>query len=185
MVESKFGFFQMQIKHFFTNTFHLAQSQLGISPKRFNAINVGLVISKLVTTMPNTIMFRITPIYKSVISTPTSRVDNTIQAYFTPYYTLRSTFPGIGNGLCINPAVPFEKTKDNRLATCATTTFATDTLWSKIRFISFNMSNKLDMFPIRSSQAKLKFDKNIVDRQAGIPANLAISEAEKPSENTG
>ena len=146
MVKAEFSLFEMPVKHLFSDSFHLAQSKLGIGPERLNPIDVRLVSNKLITSMFNAIMLRIAHVDQTMVSTPTVRMDRTVETDFTPYYPLQSTLPGIRNDLGINPAVPFKKTKDDGFTTRTATPFATNALGSKIGFIHFNLCSKLRMF---------------------------------------
>ena len=61
----------------------------------------------------------------------------------------------------------FKQTEDNGFAAGSTTSFATNTLWSKIRFIDFDLSVKTRLLFTFIGQSKAKFDENCVDGPDG------------------
>lgn len=82
VIKSKFSFLGVAIRHMFLNTFHLAQSQLGVGPERFNAINVGLVIRKFIRAVFFSKMFCIANINKLMIATPATGMNDAIKSAY-------------------------------------------------------------------------------------------------------
>lgn len=90
-------------------------------------------------------------------------VDNTAVSHFNPDFTCQSALSGITNDPCIDSSVPFIiKAVDNR---CASSSMAAYLIWSKIRFIYFNLPAKLSVLFTFLSHSDTKLDENIADLQ--------------------
>ena len=164
MVKTKFSLFQMKIKYLFVDTLHLAQAKLRLRPERLDPIDMRRVISKLMTSMVDSVMFRIPLIDQSMIFPSPIGVGYTVQTHFPPNDTLQGAFPGIRNDLGIDLCVAFKKTKDDRFATRSPPAFSTDSSGSEIRFIHCNLAPKLGLLFTLLRQTNTNFDENRADR---------------------
>ena len=142
IIKPKFRFFQMQIKSRLLHTFKFSKSGFGISPKPFNAIYVRSASDKFIRTMINTKVFFITNVNQAIVTSPTVRMNNTVQTYLSAYDLLQSGFRAIRNYFCIHFPISFKDSKYNSLSIGSSTSFAFDTLCSKEGFINFYFSRK-------------------------------------------
>ena len=63
----------------------LGQSPFGKSPEGFNTINMTLTINKLISSVVYSIMLFVTQVYKTIIATPSIRMDDAIRINPAPY----------------------------------------------------------------------------------------------------
>lgn len=108
---------------------------------------MSAAMSKFILSMINPQMLAITHINQSTISTPTIRIDNTVQADFTQYNILQGLLLTIRNDFRINPALTFKYTEYRLFqGSSAAFKFAMKTtlpLSAKIAFIDFYASIEL------------------------------------------
>ena len=92
MVKSKLAFFQMKIKSVLVQTSKSDEPSFCKGPKAFNPVNVGMVVCKFVIAVLNTEMLLIAKVYKTIIATPTVRVNNALKFNATSDDALESGF---------------------------------------------------------------------------------------------
>src|SRR3989304_10556249 len=96
MIKSKFTFFKVQIKSVLRHTMKLLKSSFRIRPERLYAVNMTLIINKLIITVLNPIVLLIADIHQSVITSPLVRMNNTFTSSFGTNNGLKIGFCGVG-----------------------------------------------------------------------------------------
>jgi hypothetical protein len=77
VIESKFGFFEMDIEFIFRDSLEFLEPMFGKAPKTFNAIDVGsTAVRKLVSVVIDPKMFLVSEVNQAVVTTPTIRMDD-------------------------------------------------------------------------------------------------------------
>jgi|SRR5699024_160808 len=143
MIKTKFGFFQMQIKGLFRHTIKLGKSSLGITPKRFDSVNVASWIGEFIFAMLDSVVLVISNIYQTIVTGPTIRMNHTFQAYFPTYNMLKRLLLGVWHDFSVHFAPSFEDAKDNGFPT-STAASAGYPLGTKVRFIHFDGASQRD-----------------------------------------
>ena len=87
MIKTPLALFQVQVKSRRRDALELLQAPLGITPEALNAVNVTLVISKLVCAVIDPEVFGIADIDEAVIATPALRVNDRINRNATAIET--------------------------------------------------------------------------------------------------
>ena len=85
MIETIFGFFQMQIKTLFRYSIELLQSSKAFRPKTFYPVNMRVAVNEFVSRVINAKMLRVTDINQPAIIAPLVRVNDSIQADMPAY----------------------------------------------------------------------------------------------------
>ncbi len=81
MIESKFTFFEVQIKGSMWNTIEFFKSSFRIRPEWFNAIDVTITSGKFILTMMHTEVLFISHINQPIVASPAVRVDDAVEPY--------------------------------------------------------------------------------------------------------
>ena len=95
-----------------------------ISPKFFDAIDVGLVFNELILSMIDCQVLSVTYIDKAVITSPAVAVNDAVQADLSPNSLLQRSLRAISNNLGIHAAVAFEDGEDDGFSVSASSPFA-------------------------------------------------------------
>ena len=140
MIKAKFTFLQMKIESMFLHPPETNQASFGIGPKAFYPINVTMLVGKLIFSMLHSVMFLIAKVYKTIIATPTVRMNNAFGVYTTLDNVLQRSSGTIWNYFCINTTMPFEETKYNCFPSGTSSSKTTDTTSTKITFINFDLA---------------------------------------------
>ena len=81
-----------------------------------------------------------------------------------PYNLLQTGFAGIWDNFSIDPAIALKDAEDNCFRSCSTSSFASNSLCTKVGFINFNFAGKRTMTLTFRDQLGTNFNKNIIDR---------------------
>ena len=81
MVKPKLTLFQMEIQSVFLHTPKANQSGFGIGPKAFYAVNMTMLIRKLILTVLHPVMLLIAKVYQSIIAAPPVRMNDAYRVY--------------------------------------------------------------------------------------------------------
>ena len=84
---------------------------LGVTPKRFNTVNMPRTTDKLIVTMMYPEMFGKTHVNQSLITAPTVGIDDTLDTDTTSNDLLQRCFGRIGNNPGINLPPRFKMPK--------------------------------------------------------------------------
>jgi len=169
MVKPILNLLQMPIEHLFSNPFDFAHSQLGKGPERLNAVNVGLLVSKLIASALYSIVSSIAHINKTMIPTPAVRINHTIETHLSSNDLLQRAFFRIRDNFCIDPAITFEQSEDDRFASGSTASLTPNTSGTKIGLIRFDLSSKVKVFLTLLHQSIAQFDVDCIDRAYADP----------------
>src|SRR3989337_4416762 len=142
MIKSKFTFFKVQIKSVLRYTMKLLKSSFRKRPERLCAVNMTLIISKLIITVLNPIVLLIADIYQSAITSPLVRMNNTFRRYFASNNGLQRGFSAVWHNLCIDFAASLQNTQNGCFTISASTSFAFLSACTKIGFINFYLSSE-------------------------------------------
>ena len=109
-------------------------------------------------------MFRMTHVDKTPIPSPAITTNHGLQFDVSPYNLLQTGFAGIWNNLGIVPAIALKDVEDNCFRSCSTSSFASNSLCTKVGFINFNFTGKRTLTLTFRDQLGTNFNKNIIDR---------------------
>lgn len=79
------------------NALHFGQTQLGIGPERFDAIDVGQIVGELVAGMVHPQVLDVPNVHQPVIAAPAIAVDDAIERDLATDHLLQRGFAGIGH----------------------------------------------------------------------------------------
>ena len=121
MVESEFSLFEVHSKGVLCNAMELSQPMFGITPKRFNPVDMLRSSNKFIVAVINPEMPINANIHKPIVATPNIGMDHAVGVNFATNNGLQCGFGGVGDDLGVDAAASFEKTKHNGFATYSTT----------------------------------------------------------------
>ena len=121
----------------FRNAIELCQTSFCKTPERFDTVNVPFATGKLVVAMMNPEVFIKADIDQSVITAPSIRMNHSIWRHMSTDNGLQCCLRAIWHNLRINLSLAFQDTKDDRFTICSASSFTSNTLCAKIRFIDF------------------------------------------------
>lgn len=103
MVESKFGFFQVQVKRVLGDAIKLGQASFRVTPERFDAVDMLLPVGKLILTVVHPKVLVKTDVDQSVVAAPPIRMDHRARLDMSSDNALQRGFGAIRHDLGINP----------------------------------------------------------------------------------
>jgi len=115
----------------------LYQSGFSKASKSFDPIYMTGRCNKFITSMIDSKMFGIAQIYQSVIGSPSIRVNDAIDAYFTLNNPLKALFRGIWDNFCIHVSIAFKNSEDDCFTSGTTASFAFGPTPTEVGFIAF------------------------------------------------
>jgi len=140
MIKPKFTFFQMEIKSVLLHSPETNQASLGIGPKAFYPINVAMFIGKFIFSVLHSVMLLVANIYKTIIATPTIRMNNTFRVYTAPNNALQRSSGAIRDYFGINTALPLKKAKNNCFSSGPATSDTLNPACSEVAFVNLNLA---------------------------------------------
>src|SRR5712691_1374382 len=140
----------MQVKGTSRDAIELLQAPFGVAPEAFDPINMMGSARKLIPTMIDAKMLRVTDINQSVIAAPAVGMDNSIQGHAPANYGLQRAFSTVRHDLGVNAAIALEDAEDDRLAGGATPALTTYPARSEVAFVHFD-------FAVRVRRGSLAF----------------------------
>ena len=163
MVKSEFRFFEMQEKVSGGNAVELDHAPFGEAPEGLNAIDMGFSIRELVLGVVDSQVFGVANVHESIVATPAIGVNDTFQADLAANDSLQGDFLGIGNNFSEDLTVAFEDSKDDCLATSTSSSFATHSFGTEVRFINFDLSQVRCLSLTLLTDTVTNLQKDIVD----------------------
>jgi len=133
----------MQVKGPSRNAIELLQPPFSEAPEALNAINMMRSADKLVPSMIDAEMLRVTDINQTVIATPAVRMNDGIQGHTTTNYGLQRAFSAVRHYLGVDTAVALEDAKNDRLAGGTPAALATHSARSEVAFIHFDFATRV------------------------------------------
>jgi len=127
LIESILAFFQMQVERMSRDAIELLQTTLGARPETFNAVDVAVVISKLILRVKHTEMLRVTNINQTIVAAPAIGVNYRVERDMTTNHLLQRAFLTIRHDLSIDRAITLEDAEDDSFTTRATPALAPHT----------------------------------------------------------
>ena len=120
------------------HTTELNKPSFGITPKTFNAVDVGLIYDELIFTMIDPKLFSIPDINQAIVASPAIGIDDAVQADLSSNHLLQRGLRAVGNNRGVDAAIAPEDTKDNGFPVCSSPSFSFDATSAKEGFIDFN-----------------------------------------------
>ena len=142
MVKAIFSFFEVQLEGPTRKTFELSQSKFSKSPKRFNPVNVGVSLGKLVVVVIDTVMLLIAQIHEAVVSTPPVRIKHTVKSNSPLDHRMQSGSGDIAYNLGIDFPITLEQPEDGHFLECTPTSLPWNSFASKVGLIHFHRPPK-------------------------------------------
>ncbi len=164
MIESKFGFFEVQVEGTPGHAIELGQAPLRKAPEGLDTVDMPFTVGELILPMMHSEVLVKADIDQPVITAPTVRVDHRAGFHMSANNGLQRGFGAIRHDLGIDLAVPLQQAEHDRLAVSAATSFATHAVRAKVRFIHFYraMQRRLQLAGLGDASAYLEV--NVVDR---------------------
>jgi hypothetical protein len=143
VVESPFGFFEVGEEGVGANAAQPRQTSFGITPKRFDSVDVAASPGKFILAMMDTVVF-IALKNQSIISTPSIGEDCAFGSWTDmPLNHLQKfAFRAVGQGGTDNSSSPFEKADNWNFLRRTAPSNASNHPWSKVAFIHFHTPGK-------------------------------------------
>lgn len=134
MIKAKFSIFQVQIERVFGYGVKFCKTALCIAPERLNAIDMPFSIRKLILAMVHLKVLIKPNIDQVIVTSPTIRVSHRVRLDMAADNTLQS---GFGTILVIDLVPTFQESEHHRLAISTASTFTSNMLRYKVRFVDF------------------------------------------------
>ena len=143
VIEAPFGFFEVGKEGMGANATQPRQSSFGVTPKRFDAVDVAASPGKFILAMMDTVVF-IALKNQSIISTPSIGEDCAFGSWTDmPLNHLQKfAFRAVGQGGTDDSSSPFEKADNWNLPRRTAPSNASNPSWSKVAFIHFHTPGK-------------------------------------------
>ena len=132
----------MQIERFSIHPSEPGESGFGKAPEALDSINMTLIMNELILSMIDSKVFLVSEINKSVIASPTIRMDNSFQVDTASNNPLQCGSPAVRNDLSKNASIAFEDAEYNCFTESSAASFAFNATSTKETFINFNLSRK-------------------------------------------
>jgi len=142
VVEAELALFEVQVEGVSGNALGLGEAMFSEGPEGFDAVDVAVAADELVIAMVDPEVFSIADIDQAMVPPPAIAMDDTLGGDTTPNDLLQRRLTRIGYNLRIDPAVAFEDTEDDGLATGSATTLASHTPGPKVGFVDFNLAGE-------------------------------------------
>jgi hypothetical protein len=138
MIETKLSLFDVEVEEPARESSVFGQSGFGITPERFNSVDMVGSSSKLIFTVMDSEVSLVTDIDKSVIPFPAISMNDTFISDFAldnGFQSLsRTIFEHIGEDF---PA-SFEHPNDRNLSACSTASFASNPTSTEVTLVNLN-----------------------------------------------
>jgi len=143
MVETPFGFLKVGEKGIGSNSAQPCQTGFGITPKRFDAVDVAASPGKFIFAMVDSVVF-VALKNQSIISTPPIGKDRALGSRTDmPFNHLEEfAFRAVGQGGTDDSPASFEKADHRNLPRRTAPSDATNPAWSEVAFIHFHTPGK-------------------------------------------
>ena len=143
MIEAPFGFFEVGKEGMGANATQPRQSSFGVTPKRFDAVDVAASPGKFILAMMDTVVFEALK-NQSIISTPTIGEDRALcsRTDMTLNHLQKFAFRAVGQGGTDDSSSSFEKANHWNLPRLTASSDTTNPSWSKVAFIHFHTPGK-------------------------------------------
>ena len=143
MIEAPFCFFDVGEEGVGANAAQPRQSSFGITPKRFNAVDVAASPGKFIFAMVDSVVF-IALKNQSIISTPTIGENRALGSWTDmPLNHLKKfAFRAVGQGGTDDSPASFEKADHRNLPRRTTSSDTANPPWSEVTFIHFHTPGK-------------------------------------------
>ena len=143
VIEAPFGFFEVGKEGMGANATQPRQSGFGVTPKRFDSIDVAASPGKFILAMMDTVVF-VALKNQSIISTPSISEDCAFGSWTDmPLNHLQKfAFRAVGQGGTDDSSSSFEKADHRNLPRRTTSSDTTNPPWSEVTFIHFHTPGK-------------------------------------------
>ena len=138
VIETEFGFFEVEVEGSPRDTFELCEAMLGRAPKGLDAVDVVFSVGELILSMTDAKVFRVPDIDQAVVADPAIGVDDRVEADFAPDYLLQRTFLGIWNDLSPYMITTFQNAEDDGFLARTSTSFSFDSVRSEVGLVDLD-----------------------------------------------
>ena len=142
MVKAIFSFFKVQLEASTGKTFELRQSEFNKSPKRFNPVNVGVSLGKLIAVVIDTVMLLIAQIHETVVSALPVRIKDAVKSNSPLNHRMQNGSRDVAHNLSIDFPIALEQPEDRHFLECTPTSLPWNSFASKVGLIHFHGSFK-------------------------------------------
>lgn len=151
VVETPFGFFEVENEVFVTDAAQLREAQFGEAPEGLDAIDVILTAGELVLVMMDAVVFVATQ-DKAVVGLPSVGVDGRLRKHLS-LHNRHQFLPGAVVDDCGEDLSSTLEQADYRgLAAGSASTFSTHPSCAKVAFVHFHLARKRPRFLHRQFQ---------------------------------
>ena len=116
MIKSKFTFFQVKIESTFMDSFKLGKPRLGNAPEVLDAVDVALADSKLILSVPDSLVLPVAKAHKSVVGTKAVSKDGGLLVHPVTDEGNKLIRRTVFDHLSKNLSLPFDDPKDYRFS---------------------------------------------------------------------
>ncbi len=140
VVESPLALLQVHSEGCGGHAVELLKPAFSEAPEALNAVDMTLLVSKLIVTMTDSQVLAVTDINQSIVTAPAIRVDNGLGSDATANNGLQSDLFAVRHDLGVNLIVTLQESEDDGLTTSSATTFTAHPARTEVRFINFDFA---------------------------------------------
>ena len=115
---------------------------LGVTPKRFNPVDVFRASDEFIVTVINPEMSINADVHKPIVAAPSICVDHAVRVDLATDNGLQRSFGGAWDDFGVDAVAAFEKAKDDRFPACATSSFAPNAFGAEVGLIGLEVALK-------------------------------------------
>ena len=140
VVEPPLALFEVQAESRRRHTVELLETTLGIAPEALDAVDVALLIGKLVRAMMDSEVLGVTDINQAIVAAPAVRVDDGVGRDATANNGLQRGFFAVRHDLRVDLAVALQEAEDDSLMACTATALAAHAMRAEVRLVNFHLA---------------------------------------------
>jgi hypothetical protein len=118
----------------------LLQAMFSEAPEALDPINVVRAARKLIRSMIDSVMLRVTDINKAIIAAPPIAMNDRLRRDATANNGLKRGFRAVRHNLRIDFALTLQESEDRSLATRSASAFTPDSPRTEVTFINFDFA---------------------------------------------
>ena len=138
MIETEFGFFDVEVEEPAGESPVLCQACLGVAPEGLDAVDVVGASGELVLAVVDSEVAFVADVDEPVIALPTVSMNNTLISHSALDNRFQSFSGAIFENIGVNFAAPLKQADNGNFTTRAPTSLPSDAACAKVAFIDFN-----------------------------------------------
>lgn len=142
MIKAKLSLLQVPVKSLLRDPVEFSQASLGVTPERFNSVDMVTSPGKFVLAMMDSEMLVKTQVDQSMISSPAIGVNEAFWIRFSTNDGLKDSLARIRNNFGIDPVTSLQKTENDCFTASASSSLASNPMRPKIRFVRLQGSGQ-------------------------------------------